>query len=307
MEPVVTIALPTYQRDEQLGRAIESVLAQDYGSIDLIISDNASTDGTRALCERYAQDHSSIRYIRQPANVGPTPNFESVRHLSTGEYFAFLGDDDWLEPDYVSACVEALEADHSYSLVAGRTLFHRPDGVEPEPRPMNIDDGDGEARVLRFCREVNANGVFYGVVPGAIDRRAPALRNVQGGDMVHVMALAYLGKIRTLETTKSHRTVGGMTVSLANVAATLGLGWFQATAPQVAIAYWVFRDLAFDSPLYAELGGARRVWLGMRGGGIIFGRWVPPAAVKFARLQLRRAARRWALSGRGARTMAESP
>jgi glycosyltransferase involved in cell wall biosynthesis len=293
---VVTIAIPTYQRATQLRRAIDSVLAQDYGRIEVVISDNASTDGTEELCEHYVNRHRQVRYIKQAVNVGPTPNFEKLRSVASGGYFLFLGDDDWIDPDYVSSCVAAIEANPGSSLVAGMTLYHRADGsTAPEPHPVTIDAADGASRVRQFCRQVRANGVFYGVVPASANERVPPLRNVQGGDMLHVMALAYLGSVRTLDGVAVHRTVDGMTVSLANVATTLGLGWFQANVPQIAIAYWIFRDIAFDSPLYAELGRWGRLRLGVRSGGTVFVRFVPPAVLKFIRLQTKAVARRMRL------------
>ncbi|MDP9074844.1 MAG: glycosyltransferase, partial [Actinomycetota bacterium] len=234
----------------------------------------------------YAARNPAIRYVRQPINLGPTPNFEQLRGLAKGDYFLFLGDDDWIDPGYISACVQAIEANPGSALVAGRTMKHGPGGAEPDRFPTNIVDPDPRQRVVDFCRQVRANGVFYGVMPIEVDQRAPRLRNVQGGDMVHVMALAYLGPVRTVDHVAIHRTVGGMTVNLANVAATLGLGWFQAAAPQIAISYWIFRDIAFDSPLYAELGRLGRLWLGLRAGGTVSVRFVPPAVLKFARLQI---------------------
>ena len=281
----MTIAIPTYQRAAQLRRAIESVLAQDYEPIELIISDNASTDGTRELCEDYTARHPSIQYVRQPANVGPTANFQHLRPLAGGDYFMYLGDDDWLDPGYVSACVASIEDNPGRSLVAGRVFYHGPDGVDPDAYPVDIEDVDPRRRVLRYCRGVRANGVFYGVVPTFLDRRVPVMRNVLGGDWLHVMALAYLGQVHTLDEVVVHRTVGGTTVDLANVAATLGLGWFPATAPQIAIAYAVFREIAVESPLYAGLGRRGRIWLGARSGAILFLRFVPGAVVKFARLR----------------------
>jgi glycosyltransferase involved in cell wall biosynthesis len=263
-------------------------LAQDHDAIQLVISDNASTDDTERLCQATCAEHANARYVRHDENIGPTPNFESLRAQVIGDYFMFLGDDDWIDTDYVSTCVAWHEANPGHSLVSGRTAYHRADGVvDLEAHVTNIQDDDPRKRVLRFCREVEANGVFYGVVPTAMDRAAPPLRNVQGGDMVHVMSLAYLGKVRTLDGIVVHRTVDGMTVSLANVAETLGLGWFQRNAPQIAIAYWIFRDIAFDSPLYRELGRGR-LWLGVRAGGIVFARFVPRGVVKFARLTILR-------------------
>jgi len=286
VNPMVTVAIPTYERATQLRRAIESVLAQDHEPIELIISDNASTDGTRQLCEDYVSRHPSIRYVRHSSNVGPTPNFESLRPLARGDYFMFLGDDDWIDPGYVSACVETLESEPGLSLVAGRSFYHRAGRADVEPVLVNIDDSDPRRRVLAYCRAVKANGVFYGVMPIAAQRRVPAMRNVQGGDWLHVMGLAYLGRVRTLEEVAVHRSADGMTVSLANVAAMLGLGWLEANAPQVAIANWIFRDVAFDSPLYEGLGRWGRFWLGIRAGSVVFWRFVPPAVLKFGRLRV---------------------
>lgn len=291
MGDLVTIAIPTFNRCNQLQRTIESVLAQDYQPIELIISDNASTDGTRDLCERYAEKHPSIRYVRHETNRGPTANFDGLRALATGEYFAFLGDDDWFDPSYVSRCVRFHQENPGYSIVSGRVWYHRSDGAKGEPHPITLEHERAEDRVAGYARTVRGNGVFYGVVPVGFERAIPPLQNVQGGDMLHVMGLAFLGKVRTLDDVGVHRTVEGATVSLANVAAILGLGWFQMYAPQIAIAYWFFRDVAYDSPLYARLGW-RRWLLAARAGGIVFVRFVPPAVLKFVRLSLRAVRRR---------------
>jgi glycosyltransferase involved in cell wall biosynthesis len=282
---LVTIAIPTYQRAAQLRRAIESVLAQEYEPVELVIADNASTDGTRELCEDYTARHPSVRYVRHATNVGPTANFQHLRTLARGDYFLFLGDDDWIDPGYVAACVAAIEDNPGTSLAAGRVVYHGPDGLAPDPYPVDIDDADPRRRVLRYCRGVRANGVFYGVVPTLVDLRVPVMRNVLGGDWLHVMALAYLGPVRTLDGVVVHRTVGGTTLNLANVSATLGLGWLPRNAPQVAIVYSVFRDIAVESPLYAGLGRRGRLWLGARAGAILFVRFVPGAVVKFVRMR----------------------
>ncbi|CAN5773998.1 hypothetical protein BH10ACT1_BH10ACT1_30910 [soil metagenome] len=288
--PLVTVAVPTFEREGLLPRTLASVLAQDHTAIELLIGDNASTDGTQELCAGYVARSPNVRYVRQATNVGPTPNFESLRSQGSGEYFLFLGDDDWLDPDYVSTCLAALEEHPGSALVSGRTWYHRGEDVEVEPESLTIDQADGPSRVRAFYRQVGAAGLFYGLVPAAVNDRAPELRNVMGGDLLHIACLAYLGPLRTLDTTALHRTADGMTTNLANVASTLGLGWFQATAPQLAVAWWVFEDIAWRSPLYAELGRLGRLRLGSQAGWTMFRRFVPQAVVKFGRQQL--AARR---------------
>ena len=95
--PLVSIGIPTYNRERLIGRAIESALNQDYPNIEIVISDNASTDATSEVCRRYAQEQPNVRYVRQPRNLGAIRNFDAVLRQSSGQFFMWLGDDDWLE------------------------------------------------------------------------------------------------------------------------------------------------------------------------------------------------------------------
>ncbi len=72
--PRLSIGLPVYNGQERLTEALDALLGQSYEDFELIISDNASTDGTAAICRRYEKQDSRIRYIRQPANIGRVPN-----------------------------------------------------------------------------------------------------------------------------------------------------------------------------------------------------------------------------------------
>jgi glycosyltransferase involved in cell wall biosynthesis len=105
---LVTIAIPTYNRaDGLLCEAIDSALAQTYPEVEVIVSDNCSTDSTPELMEQYAD--SRLRYIRHDENLGSVGNFNYCLSAATGEFFLLLHDDDSVDPDCVSACVEALE------------------------------------------------------------------------------------------------------------------------------------------------------------------------------------------------------
>ncbi len=103
---LVTVGIPTYNREQGLRRAVESVLAQRHHPVDLVICDNASTDGTRQMCLELQARHPNIRYVRQDGNVGPTANFNRVFSEARGPYFMWLGDDDWLDADCVGVCLE---------------------------------------------------------------------------------------------------------------------------------------------------------------------------------------------------------
>ena len=125
--PSVTIGLPTHNREHLLRRAIDSALAQTYAPIELVISDNASTDGTEALCRSMAARDPRIRYLRHDRDLGPTANFNHLFGACSGDYVLLLADDDWLDPNYVTACLQVLRADDSVALAAGQPRYMRDD------------------------------------------------------------------------------------------------------------------------------------------------------------------------------------
>src|SRR5690606_15349710 len=106
----VSFGLPVRNAEATVGRAIQSVLEQSVDELELIISDNASTDGTGATCREWARRDPRVRYCPLPENRGIIANFNRSFRLAEGEYFRFIGADDWLEPAYAARCIERLEA-----------------------------------------------------------------------------------------------------------------------------------------------------------------------------------------------------
>ncbi|UWQ48124.1 glycosyltransferase family 2 protein [Leisingera aquaemixtae] len=108
--PACSIGLPVYNGENYLEQAIQSVLAQEFQDFELIISDNASTDGTEAICRRFAEQDPRILYVRQPRNIGAAKNYNYTFHLARGAYFNWLAHDDILGPAFLSACLQGFEA-----------------------------------------------------------------------------------------------------------------------------------------------------------------------------------------------------
>ncbi len=94
--PILSIGMPVYNAERYLGEAIDSLLNQTFRDFELIISDNASVDGTSVLCQEYAAKDSRIRYVRQSVNIGALANFDFVLREASGAYFSWAaGDDVW--------------------------------------------------------------------------------------------------------------------------------------------------------------------------------------------------------------------
>jgi len=119
--PKVSIGLPVYNGEKYLAQALDSVLAQTFQDFEVILSDNASTDGTAEICQRYAAKDARIRYNRNATNIGGGNNENLTVELSTGDYFCWLGHDDYYAPEFLEQCVAALDRDpqivHCYAQI----------------------------------------------------------------------------------------------------------------------------------------------------------------------------------------------
>jgi len=283
---LVTVGIPTYNRERGLRGAVESVLAQSHQLVDVVICDNASTDGTRQMCLDLEARHPNVRYLRQDRNMGPTANFNRVFSEARGPFFMWLGDDDWIDEDYVDACLATLQADPGAVLAAGASVYHRGAEVVRHGVVMNLDAARPADRVAGYFALVEENGVFYGLARTPALRQAMPLADEMGGDWFVVARLAYLGRIRPVPAVAVHRSVGGATRNLRNVAESAGLGRFQAGAPQVALAAFTARDIGWRSHVYADLSAPERTALAARCSATVTRRFLPGAARKWARLRL---------------------
>ena len=107
--PRLTIGLPVYNGERYLAESLDSLLAQTFEDYELIISDNASTDGTADICRRYEKQDSRVRYVRQLRNIGSSPNHNFVATEGRGQLFKWASHDDVYAPELLSRCVEALD------------------------------------------------------------------------------------------------------------------------------------------------------------------------------------------------------
>jgi glycosyltransferase involved in cell wall biosynthesis len=116
MNTLVTIAIPTYNRaDNYLKQSLSSVLVQTYRNIEIIVSDNCSTDNTESVVKNYKD--SRIRYFRQKENIGPYKNFNFCLEQAKGEYFLIMSDDDLIDDDFVDVCMRAINSKNNIGII----------------------------------------------------------------------------------------------------------------------------------------------------------------------------------------------
>jgi len=137
--PLLSICIPTYNRSKYLREAIESVLEQiDQSKVDkieLVISDNASTDETEAVVSRYIDRHQvRLKYSRNATNVGSDGNILCVVARSSGKYIWVLGDDDLVIDGAIDRLLAEIEANKNVDIYFGE----KKDFLVTVDRPMRF-------------------------------------------------------------------------------------------------------------------------------------------------------------------------
>jgi len=106
--PLVSILIPVYQRKDFIGSAIDSALRQTYKNIEIVVVDNASTDGTWEVCQSYAIKDPRIKIFRNANNVGPVGNWKRCIQLASGQFAKILWSDDEISSNYVEKTISLL-------------------------------------------------------------------------------------------------------------------------------------------------------------------------------------------------------
>jgi glycosyltransferase involved in cell wall biosynthesis len=259
---LVSVCVPTFQRPQGLLAAVESVLRQDYAEFEVIICDNASADATGEVAAELCRRDARVRYLRHPNNLGPTRNFMSGLPLCRGSYFMWLADDDWLDPNYLSVCLGFLQAHPEHVLAGGRIRYYRQGNYRNDGLRLTLEEPDPLARVLRYYQCVADNGTFYGVM-----RMAPAVRvpfhPVIGGDWFFLAAMAFQGKIHSVDTTSIHRDDTWDRTSFQRIARHEGIKGFDLCNPHLTIAWNAHEDI-LTQPVYTTLSPGCRTRLAVR-------------------------------------------
>lgn len=290
---LVTIGIPTFNRARLLARAIDSALAQSHKAIEVVICDNASTDDTGVVCRHYVEKDARVKYYRNPGNIGATSNFaEVLRHASAG-YFMWLGDDDWIDVNYVEECVRHLESEPELALVGGEPIYEKSGTIVGKGKMFDLVAKAPWARVVSYYARVSDNGLFYGVMRTR-DIRRMRIANVLGGDWCVIAGVAFLGRVRMIPEVLVHREMGGATASYGSICASLGISRVHALLPSLSIGLNAFWDIAAANPVYGTKNMFERVAMA----GVVFLTVIMRAAWRNLRAIPRRVRR--TVVGRGA-------
>lgn len=134
-QPLVSIGLPVYNGANYIDVALDALRNQTYQNMEIIISDNASEDETETICRAAAAEDDRIRYIRQPENLGASPNHNEVLKHGRGKYFVWAAHDDLHDPKFVEVLVGMMEENPD-----AMSAFSRSASIDPEGNLLKHDD-----------------------------------------------------------------------------------------------------------------------------------------------------------------------
>jgi len=193
---LLTVGLPVYNSERYISQSIESLLNQTYRDFRLIISDNASTDGTAEICKAYASRDARIAYYRNDVNIGLSPNFNRVFALAESKYFKWATADDYWAPTLLARAVEIMEADDSIALCYPKTTLVDADGGNPQlyEDGLHLMSDSPQERFIQLMNRIRLSHQHLGVSRVSMVKCTHLLGEHGGSDINLLAELSLFGK-----------------------------------------------------------------------------------------------------------------
>jgi glycosyltransferase involved in cell wall biosynthesis len=150
--PLVTIAIPTFNRASWLEGCILAALSQTYRHFEILVSDNASTDETQQVLGEFSD--SRLRVVRQAKNIGLLPNWNACLAAARGDYVIFVSDDDRVAPWLLERCMDLVQKEPGLPIVVAVCDIHS-ERTWPGVTSQRFGTGiwDGADILLEFLKE----------------------------------------------------------------------------------------------------------------------------------------------------------
>jgi glycosyltransferase involved in cell wall biosynthesis len=196
----VTVGMPVYNGEQWLRPAVDSILEQTYRDLELVVSDNASTDTSLQIARDYAERDERVRVVQNSVNVGVDRNYSLLVDHARGEYFKWASANDLCDHRLIERCVAALDAHPEAGVCYTRTrLFvDSPDAGEEYDDGVATDDDDPVTRFRYVLERTRLNNAINGLIRMSALRGTSLMASYYSSDVVLLGELALRGKILEL-------------------------------------------------------------------------------------------------------------
>lgn len=198
--PRVSIGMPVYNGERFIRQSVESLLAQTYGDFELIITDNASTDGTEEICRGLVAMDKRVRYVRNKRNLGGPGNFRRVFSLCSGEYHKWSTADDYWDPTVVEKCVALLDRRPDVVLCYPKTDFYDESGnfIGHYEDPLHLQEESAADRFMRVIEETMYCHAHLGLIRRSAMKRTSLIGGELASDIRFLAEISLYGKFFVL-------------------------------------------------------------------------------------------------------------
>ena len=239
--PRVTIGVPVFNGERYLERALRSLCDQDFGDLEILVADNASTDGSLAIAERWAATDARVRILTSAENRGAAWNFNRLVDSAGGELFMWAASDDEFDRRYVGALAAALDRDDDAVLAHGDTVDIDESGsvIHTWDLAPQATDGPAANRFGDVMRDTHKCFAVFGLIRTDVLRRTTRIGPYSGSDKVLLAELALHGRfVHVPEPLFRHREHADRSMNRHPDERTRPV-WFDTTrAGRISLPYW---------------------------------------------------------------------
>jgi glycosyltransferase involved in cell wall biosynthesis len=205
--PIICLGMPLYNQTKYLSEALNSLLAQTYSNFKLIISDDSTEPGPAQIVKSFSDQDHRIIYFRNEVRKGMVNNWRNCFHLSTDvDYFAWVGDHDVWQPDWLDTMVQVLDNNPNIVLVYPKTVNvdmqgNRRDKKPEKSLPLFSTLGLNDADRIKFVSQSGHGfgSMVYGLFRAEALRRAGVFRRVLYPDVILMLELSFQGDLHQVD------------------------------------------------------------------------------------------------------------
>jgi len=242
VKPKLSIGLPVHNGERFLRQALDSLLGQSFGQIEVLICDNASTDRTPEIAAEYARADERVRIHRNNANIGGAPNFNLAFKLTSAPYFKWSAHDDVCRSDYLAECMTVLERDASVALCHSAVELIDEHGRVVRAHDEELPLVGSDCPAVRFRDLIFSDHwctSMFGVMRRSLLSKTPLIARHVGSDRNLLAELGLLGRFhlvpRPLFQNRDHRE---RSVNATDVRSSERAAWFDpATKNKITLPY----------------------------------------------------------------------
>lgn len=207
-QAIVSVGVPVYNEKKYIAERLLSIREQSYPFLEVIISDNSSTDGTWDIIQEFAKKDSRFIAVRQSENIGAADNFSYVLDQAAGKYFIWAGAHDLWDTRMIEECVKEIEKNENLVLCVPQTKWIDAEGELINSPVEKVDTrlaASPSGRALAMYKQMNRCNAVYG-----LHRRESLLRsmpwpNLVNNDFIGLMRIAAGGDILSINSTSWFR------------------------------------------------------------------------------------------------------